>query len=189
MFCLVVVQNHFALAIDTFALGDTLLLEMNFSHELTDEQGGVKNSFPNYDFRLELGCGRIDVDPPLSQDINFLTLSTTVGKDSTVILSQSGISYYIIKPIFDNGIYSFKSELIVRKEGLYVLDITPYESPSEPFSIKGECDHVTVRIGSKLENDEQNNFHMYQWAANPVYHTFDEKRFRDYGGYCFVVRP
>jgi hypothetical protein len=174
---------------DTFSVGDTLLLEMNFGEELTDERGGIKNSFSNYDFRLDLGCSRIDVDPPLPQALNFLALNTIVGEDSSVTLSQSGTSYYIIKPTFNNGIYSFKSELIIVKEGLYVIGITPFESPSEPFSIKGECDHVTVRIGSKLENDEENNFHMYQWAANPVYHTFDEKRFKDYGGYCFVVKP
>ncbi len=173
---------------DTFDVGDTIFMEMNFNEKLTDESGGIENSFTNYDFRLQLQCGRIDTEPPLPETLNFLELHTIVGKDSAVNLSQSGISFYIITPNYDSGTYSLESKVILKRKGLFSFGITPFEGLGNPFEINGKCDHLPVTIGSKLENDAENNFYMYQWAANPVYHTFDEKRFHDYGGYCFVVR-
>lgn len=173
---------------DTFNVGDTLRLEMNFRDELIDEIGNVKNIFLDYDFRIELQCGRIDSDPPLSNTSDCIDIRTIVGRDSSVLLPQSGVSFYKIIPEYSNKTYTFKCELVLKEKGLLYFGIVPFNTNADPFEISGECDHLPITIGSKLDNEAENNYHMLQWAANPVYHTFDEKRFSDYGGYCFVVK-
>lgn len=174
---------------DTFSVGDTLWMEMNFSDELIDTGGNIKNSFQNYDFRLGIGCERIDIDPPLAHTIDYLKIITVAGKDSSISLPSSGVSFFTFAPNYSNKKYIFKCALVMREEGLFYFGAGPSESLGEPFKINSECDNISVDLGSKIDNEIDNNYHMLQWAANPAYHSLSSERFRNYGGYCFVVKP
>jgi hypothetical protein len=161
---------------------------MDFIDELTDERGNIKNSFPNYDFRLGIGCERIDIDPPLAHTLEYLKIITLVGKDSSIFLPSSGISFFTFVPNYANKKYTFKCALIMQKKGLFYFGAGPSESLGDPFAIDGECKDIPLDIGSKIDNETDNNYHMLQWATNSVYHSLSTERFQNYGGYCFVVK-
>ncbi len=174
---------------DTFAVGDTLWVELNFSKDMTDEIGNIKNSFPNFDFQINAGCERIDIDPPLAHTLDFLSIHTLIGSDSSANLPVSGVSYYRLVPVYSLENYTFKCFFIVKEKGLFSFGLGSTASTEEnPLQFNGVCDNIPIQFGSHLANDSENNYHILQWATNPAYHRIDAQRFRDYGGYCFVVR-
>ncbi len=174
---------------DTFNLGDTIWIEMDFPEEMTDVNGGIKNTFRNYDFRIELGCERIDVNPGQAKTVDFLRFHEVLGRDSIINLPGAGVSGYRIFPIFQNGSYRFKCGLITEKKGFFTFGVTPvwFDENEERFHINGQCDNIPLDIGSKLIGAE-GNFHMLKYSAEPVYPNFPKDRFENYGGYCFVVQ-
>ncbi len=174
---------------DTFNLGDTLWIEMDFPEEMTDVNGGVKNIFRNYDFRIELQCDRMDVLPPEAKAVDYLRFHKIIGRDSSINLTGSGVSAYRAFPVFQDGRYRFKCGLITQKKGLFGFGVTPIEfnEYEEKFHIKGQCDNIPLGIGSKLIGAE-GNFHLLQYGLDPVYPRFPKDRFENYGGYCFVVK-
>jgi len=176
-------------ATDTFNLGDTIWIEMDFPEEMTDVNGGVKNIFHNYDFRIELGCERIDVNPGQPKTVDFLHFHEVIGRDSLVNLPGSSISTYRIFPVIQDGKYHFKCGLITQKKGFFIFGITPieYSEYEEKFHINGSCDNIPLGIGSKPIGAE-GNFHMLQYSLEPAYPNFPKDRFENYGGYCFVVK-
>lgn len=174
---------------DTFNLGDTLWVEMDFPEEMTDVNGGIKNIFHNYDFRLELAADKIDINPVMSKTIDYLRFHKVVGQDSVVNLPGAGVSGYKIFPIFEEGRYRFKCGLVTQKKGLFVLGIVPVSMNGEDdqFHIKGQCEHVGLSITSKLIGAD-GNFYLLQHTSEPAYLNLSKKRFEDTGGYCFVVK-
>ena len=174
---------------DTFTVGDTILLELNFNKDMADEIGGIKNSFPNFDFQINAGCERIDIDPPLAHTLDYLSIHTSIGSDSSASLPVSGVSFYRLVPLYSSEKYVFKCTFTVREKGVFSFGLGSTASTREnPLQFEGVCDNVPIEFGSHLANDSENNYHMLQWAANPAYHRIDAKRFSDYGGYCFVVK-
>jgi len=174
---------------DTFNLSDTLWVEMDFPEEMTDVNGGVKNIFRNYDFRIELACDKIDIDPPVSKIVDHFGFHKVVGRDSATYLPGVGVSGYRIFPVFQNGLYRFKCGLIAQKKGLFFLGVAPIASHGndDEFHIQGQCDQLPLSIGSKLIGAE-GNFYMLQYALNSAYHILPKDRFENGGGYCFVVK-
>lgn len=171
---------------DTFSVGDTLWLEMDFGTEMTDEIGGIKNSFVDYDFRLESTCERIDIDPPLAHTTNYLSINTLIGSDSSINLSASSVSYYEITPVYSSDKYTFKCAFIIQEKGLFLFGTSPYNSEENPFQIIGACDNLSVDIGCVLENELENNFQMLQFASNPAYHKLKPENLRS--NFCFFVQ-
>lgn len=173
---------------DTFTVGDTLWLTMDFSEELIDERGNIKNTFQNYDFRMGIGCERIDIDPPLAHTLDYLRIFTLIGTDSSIFLPSSGVSLFTFVPDYTDKKYVFKCALVIQEKGLFYFGAGPSEGLGEAFTIDGECENMPLEIGSKLVDEANNNFYMLQWASNSAYHSLSLDRFRNYGGYCFVVK-
>lgn len=171
---------------DTFNVGDSIWVNLDFKEELTDENGGVTNVFRNYDFRFRVSSDKMDIDPPLAQTANFFDLHSITGSDSLISLPISNISVFSISTVELVGIYKYQGVFILKEKGLFWFGLGT-TSDTGKFGISGNCSKVPVYIGSRVTNESENNYHMLQWAANSAYHNIDAKRFSDYGGYCFVV--
>lgn len=174
---------------DTFNLGDTLWVEMDFPEEMTDVNGGIKNVFHNYDFRIELACDKMDIDPPMAKTTDYLRFHKVIGQSTVVNLPGAGVSGYKILPVFQDDRYRFKCGLITQKKGLFFIGLTPVD-PDEngnDFQIDGQCDHTSLSIGTKLVGAE-GNFHLLQYGLNSAYRILPKDRFEMFGSYCFVVK-
>jgi len=161
---------------------------MGFSEEMTDVNGGIKNTFHDYDFRLEIAADRIDINPVMAKTIDYLRFHKVLGQDSVVILPGAGVSGYKIFPVFQDGKYKFRCGLITQKKGIFVLGIVPVSmnENEDRFYIKGQCEHVGLSITSKLIGAE-GNFYLLQHTSEPAYLNLSKERFENTGGYCFVV--
>jgi hypothetical protein len=138
-------------------------------------------------FWIEFACARIDTNPPSASIIKALQIYSVIGRDSIISLSQSGISYYRIFPVYLNGNYTYKCGLITKEKGLFSLGITPFQNEETlPFKIEGNCDDSPILIGCKLNGDADNNIDMLVQTHNNF--EFEKQQFRRYGGYCFFVK-
>ncbi len=173
---------------DTFNIGDTIWFEMDYPQILVDEMGGVENLFIDYDFNLSLQCARIDTNPPIPQTIEFFDLHTLVGQDSAVDLGGVGISEYKIIPFIKTEGYAVKCAVITKRRGLFFFGIGPVEQTHSPFSVSMNCTHLNVEMGTKLNNDDENNFYLLKYAENSAYKNYSKEQFMRYGSYCIVVR-
>ena len=174
---------------DTFNIGDTIWLEMNFNQDMLDDMGNVENSFVDYDFNMSFQCARIDTDPPIPKTVDFFKLYSFIGKDSALILGNSGISEYKIFPAIMTKGYQLKFAAIPKQKGLFMFGIGPVERYGMPFLVKDNCTNVTVQIGVKLNNDnDDNNFHLLQFAAHSSYRNITKENFQKMGSYCIVVK-
>ena len=174
---------------DTFQLGDTIWIEMNFGDVLTDSNGNIQNTFSDYDFRLELVCGRFDIDPPQSTAVSFFDTQDFIGTSEPVGLPQSGVSYYKMFPKYQERFYRLKTALILKETGSFLLSVTPFQWRGEPFKIVGVCDQISVKIWGKANNGnpEENNFYLLQSSPVEVYrniHAADGHA----SGYCYIVQ-
>lgn len=174
---------------DTFQLGDTIWIEMDFPDVLTDREGGIENTFADYDFRLELVCERFDIDPPQSKAVSFFDALAVTGTAEAMGLSQSGISYYQLSPIYSDHRYRFKAALMLKQTGVFLLAVSPFQTDLNPFKLNGACDHVRLYIGNWVNNGtaEGNNYHLLQSSPVDVYKNMTIEQFGN-GGYCFVVQ-
>jgi len=175
---------------DTFQIGDTIWIEMNFADTLTDLNGNVSNTFSNYNFKLELQCDRFDIDPPQGKAVSFMDAFPSEGEVVARSLPTSGISYYEVLPVYEDRVYRFKSAFVLKQQGTFFCTVIPNTDDGiEPFEITGNCDHLSVGINSKVNNGNptENNYHLLQSSPVPVYRDMTLERFGQ-GAFCFVVK-
>ncbi len=175
--------------IDTFNIGDTIWVSINFDDVLTDVNGGIQNTFTDYDFRLKLQCDKIDVDPPEAHMSDYFYCIPVTGHIDTTILPQSSVSEFDIYPVYSNRNYQFRAALITRLKGIYLMALNPYGTNNNPFKIQGECDSRSVNIDSKRNDGkpESGNYYLLKYSPSQVYFNFPVERFTP-GLYAFVVK-
>ncbi len=168
--------------LDTFSVGDTLWVEMNFPTELTDEANTLTAQFDNYDFNFELGCNQIDIDPIYGYATEIVDFQSLLGKGESNIYGS--FSVYGITPTFENGYYKFKSILILKNSGLFALALDPFNDPYEAFNVPNtEC---KAQIWGVLTNTDQNNYFMLKYASSLAYSNKSEAETT--GWYMFYVK-
>jgi len=174
---------------DTFDIGDTIWIEMNFADQLTDLRGGIANTFSDFDFNLHLECGRFDIDPPQGKAVSFMDAIAFEGEIASTILPMSGVSFYKIVPFYIEQTYSFKGAVVLKQQGTFLCGISPSSGRADPFEIKGNCNHLSLEISSKVNNGDpaENNYHLLKSSPVPVYRDMTVERFGQ-GAVCFVVR-
>ena len=176
---------------DTFQIGDTIWMEMDFADTLTDLNGGIPNTFSNFNFKLELQCGRFDIDPPQGKAVSFMDAIPSAGEVASRVLPISDISYFEVLPVYTDRTYRFKSAFVLKQQGTFFCTITPNtDNRIEPFEITGNCDHLPLYINSKVNDGDptENNYHLLKSSPVPVYRDMTLERFGQ-GTFCFVVKP
>jgi len=175
---------------DTFELGDTIWMEVDFHEKLTDLNGGVENTFHNFDFKLEVQCDRFDIDPPQGRAVSFMDIFPIVGQVVPRGLPSSEVSYLEVLPIYQDNYYRFKGAVVLKQQGTFVYTLTPYtDEMIEPFKITGNCDNIPLYITSKVNDGDPtaNNYYLLKSSPVDVYRNMTIERFGQ-SGFCFVVR-
>ena len=177
--------------IDTFQLGDTIWIEMDFSDHLTDLHGGITNTFSNFNFKLRFECDRFDINSPQGKAVSFMDAFPSVGEVVSIVLPISDVSYFEILPLYEAHMYRFKSAFVLKQQGSFLCGITPLSDDlAEPFKISGKCDDLPLYVISKVNNGDsmENNYHLLKSSKVPVYRDVTLERFGE-GLFCFVVKP
>ena len=175
---------------DTFHIGDTIRIEMNFNDHLTDLNGGIENTFPNFDFQLQLLSDRFDIDPPESKAVSFMDVFPMAGEVIPRALPSSGVSYYDVLPVYKDGFYHFECQVVLKQPGSFTFTLSPYvDDMIAPFKVNGNCDDLPLRITSKVNDGDpvKNNYHLLKSSPIPVYRNMTLERFGQ-SGFCFVVK-
>jgi len=174
---------------DTFSVGDTIWMEMDFNETLTDINADIPNTFSNFDFKLELQCGRFDKNPTQGKTIDFLDAIVLLGEVVPRALPGAGVSYYEVLPAYTSQAYRFKSAFVLQQKGAFFCGIFPNPPLGEPFEIRGQCNSSALSIESKVNNGDltENNYQMLTSSPEPAYSNMTPTRFGQ-GAFCFVVR-
>lgn len=175
---------------DTLQIGDTIWMEMSFADTLTDLNGSIPNTFSNFDFKLELQCGRFDIDPPQGKAVSFMDAVPSVGELVAQVLPISGVSYFEVLPVYEDRMYRFKSAFVLKQQGTFLCTIVPNaDNRLEPYKITGNCDHLSLNINSKINDGDpaENNYHLLKSSPVPAYRDMTLERFGQ-GAFCFVVK-
>ena len=174
---------------DTFQIGDTIWMEMNFADQLTDLRGGIQNTFSDFDFRIELQCDRIDINPPQAEAVSFMDVFPTVGEALPRGLSSPGVSYFEILLDYKEHKYVFRSAVVLNKQGSFLCGLNPSSSRINPFELDGNCTHLPLKINSKVNSGDPiaNNYHLLKYSPVDAYRNMTMEGFGQ-NTFCFVVR-
>lgn len=174
---------------DTFNVGDTIWIEMNFGEVLTDINADIPNTFTNFDFKLEIQCERFDTTPPQGKTVDFLEAVVLLGEVIPRALPGAGVSYYEALPVYADQAYHFKGAFVLQQKGAFFCGIFPSPPLSKPFEIRGQCNSSALSIESKVNNGDltENNYYMLTSSPEPAYYNMTPTRFGQ-GAFCFVVR-
>lgn len=169
---------------DTFNIGDTLWLSLNIPKELIDEQGGIKNTFEDFDFKLYVISSRYDSIQKYST--KTFNLDSHVGADS--IYRYSSFDEYGLILDYDGATYQYQGYIRLKESGVFAIYFgTRYDVRLNPVEFNGNCDHLNVHLFPITNDGENNNIELLKpyFGGNPENWDSD---FRKSGGFAFVVR-
>jgi len=168
---------------DTFNIGDTLFLSINIPKELTDEQGGIRNVFEDFDFKLGTRTSRFDS----VHEYSTKTLGLTSQVGSHKLYTYSFFDEYGLTTIYDGSEYRYQGVLTLKETGVFAVYFgTFYNDRLNPVKLDGNCKHEAVNLYCITNHGENNNVELVSpYNGNS---TFWEEQFRLGGGFAFVVR-
>jgi hypothetical protein len=170
---------------DSFRIGDTMLISMNFPKKMVDERSGIENTFEDFDFAFRLSAQRYDV--PYELTTQSLALLPITGECKAETLSS--FSLYEVIPHFDGQKYQFEGLIVLKEQGVFALkNVSLYDEGFSGTEFKGTCDGLVVfqcRINSG--DPDSNNLDLIKpyLGGNPDNWARD---FKKRGGFGFVVR-
>ncbi|MCA0236705.1 MAG: hypothetical protein LCH81_10005 [Bacteroidetes bacterium] len=168
---------------DTFNIGDSLYVDIDFPEELMDINGEIGNTFENFDFKLFISTARYDV--PHQYSSQAFDLYTVEGSDTLVEFSSS--NEYALTLKYKESKYKYTGYIILKEPGVFAVYFASYyESFTDPLTIRGNCDHLSVHLYCETNDGQNNNVELVSpYNGNS---TFWENQFKKGGGYAFVVR-
>lgn len=174
---------------DTFQLGDTIWVELDFDHTLTDVNGGVTNTFSNYNFRFEWQCEKINMTPLEGHTVDYLFFVGILGTTEPVGLPSSGVSFYKVFPEYDGQVYRFKCGFVLQDTGTFFVALNSYKPVAGYDRQDGwDCSRISFVLDTKINNGDpdENNYYLLKTSPEPVYQKMTKERFGT-GGFVFVV--
>lgn len=172
---------------DTFKIGiDTIWIEANFNGMLIDTNG-ISNTFDGCDFKIELTTEKINTDPTTGNTVENFPSDVKLGEMIPRVLSNLGLSYYEVKPVYLDGQYNFKAGLIPQEKGLFSLSIAPIIFKELDCPLSNNCKKTAYVVYAGMNNGLNNNFEFLQ--NSPAYIKDTKKVDFDNGGaYIFYVK-
>jgi hypothetical protein len=174
---------------DSLSIGDTLWVECVFDDHLIDQSQGIENNFIDYDFQSIWFIKGIDTVPTR---INVMEDFKTISENGGVkpfFRSDSIEAFFIINFDYTNKKYHFKSGLIAKKKGQYLMFIGALEDILAPLKAQDNCTKSNLDLVFNVNQHEGNHFEMIANCPDEFikrYYTLEQ--FNLEGGYCFVVK-
>jgi hypothetical protein len=170
---------------DSFRIGDTMLISMNFPKKMVDERSGIENTFEDFDFNLILAAIRYDVKEKMTTEI--LDLVSING--GHIVNNFSSFSDIGIAHVFDGEQYTYVGNIVLKKKGTFALYIGSIYNEDNKPKVEGTCTNgiIEFQCSTNAGDPDINNLNLIKpyLGGNPDNWGPD---FKKSGGFAFVVR-
>lgn len=183
---------------DTVHLGDTIILQANFSDQVYETKTNREYLLKDFKFYPATSIFRIDTDPPNDDDLysviddDFEIILDSVKYDYQIFRYSDGSSALIGQYKYQNGRYNLIVKVIPLRTGLYTLrHINRVGSYDERQNFKDKCSDKFSEAHTVLNNDENTNIEFLHDSPRDYWNSWVlEKpgdRYYQAGGYTFYV--
>lgn len=175
-------------AAHTYNIGDTIIIESNFSEDIWNANYNKAFRVANFNFKIVMSI--IDLNSPTPaisyKDPAIITLiGNTIGSNVGSVNYQA----IQIEPKYESGKYMYKAFFIVDKPGEYMFIVSSDHNGSNLTDINlTSCPNETIKITFNTNNRQENNFDMLKNAVDQNYASWSRQEFDEVGSYCFEVK-
>ncbi len=173
---------------DTFHLGDTLQISMNFPKNMIDNSSDSfdLSAFP---FNATIDLLKID-EAPFSDGPGMASYKAITGGINVVYFSATASEE--VQIVFDKAtnLFLFSCNVILEKKGVFDLSYQSADFFDEfnEFDFKNECRTNSVKIFYDLEADStKTNFELLGQSPDSQIVAITREKFDKSGGFAFVV--
>jgi len=163
---------------DTFAIGDTMWLEQNFSEQLYDQRNNMTLNFKDFDFALKM---------VISDLINYSNISEPLHSKfvevGNIEITNTGAVF--VKYNYQNGIYTHRMGIIMTKKGLFYISTRSLNREKADFT---KCQTENLDIRYSVNDKAENNFYMMKNSKDSIALKTTKEEFDKFGSYCFFVK-
>ena len=176
-------------ALDTFQIGDTIHISMEFPINMEDKTSGEFFDMSEFNFNTEIGIAKIDTNPAIGGD-SFVEYFEKVGKLNFVSLTGGGTAIFIE---FEKNTtnFLFSCDIILKEEGLFALGYSSFFVDEFLEIIDESCKTKSITIDYELTpkgGSEDANFEFLQQYSLDLRHkNYSIEEFNFFGGYVFYV--
>ncbi|MEO1437474.1 MAG: hypothetical protein AAFV80_18170 [Bacteroidota bacterium] len=177
---------------DTFAIGDTITVISQFSHNVYERKTEQNILLENFLFYPILEMDKIDSLPSIGRIEEFFDIILFTSSNYHLQTFSNGDQSLLGHYGYENGIYTIEYQLVTKSPGLYLLrqghDLV--KKPEQDF--EGKCKNLGIDVAAVINGGGDNNVDMLLDSPDPHFNDWTlidpERRFHKMGGYCFYVR-
>lgn len=123
---------------DTFQIGDTLFLTMEFPKSLKADELSDSTIFEDFDFQLLFYTIRRDVYHELT--FNTLDLTDIIGSSTPRFYGE--FQDYLLHLVYDGVMYQYSAILVLKEKGTFESRlVSRYDDRRNPAMYEGKCSH------------------------------------------------
>ncbi len=175
-------------ALDTFHVGDTIHISMEFPIEMEDKNSGEMYDMSDFNFNTEIGIAKIDTNPAIGGD-PFVEYIEKVGKLNFVPLTGGGTAVFIEFEKSTSN-FLFSCDIILNGEGLFALGYSSFFDDDFLEIIDESCKTTSIIMNYNLTpegGDGDSNYEHLQYSLDLRHKNYSNEEFSAYGGFVFFV--
>ena len=172
-------------ALDTFQVGDTIHINLDFSSKMEDLNSGNIFDMSDFPHDLEIAMAWLSFNPIISAEIDFQFIER-IGKITKIPIT-SGLAINLGPELFDNT-FLMAFDIVLDSIGLTGFSFNNREPlTGYPSSIEPDCKASSIEFLFSTNNQEDNNFEFLQYAEDPLKKNLTKDFFDSDGAYMFFV--
>ena len=177
--------------IDTFKIGDTILLQLQYKKQMIDIYTNDSLDIGVFNFGIECLLGKVE-NEIIDASSSFMWIDS-IGISNE--LAFTTVNARLLNFDFDNNTFQYNSKLVPQQAGVYYFVFTSnyhlLVNSSDSFSKEVNFQNLdcteNANIICTLKNNESDNFHFYGTTVTEELYNLQEEGFKQEGGYAFVV--
>ena len=175
-------------ALDTFHIGDTIHIRMEFPVNMEDINSGDFVDMSNFPFNTEIVLAKIDENPSHSGD-SLVEYFSTQGSLTILPLTGGGKA---VQVGFQNNSNSFlfSGDVVLKGKGIFAINSFSYFLDEFNDEIIPDCKTTSVDISypiTLVNASSDANFDLIQQSPDPNISQMEEQIFNKYGTFAFEV--
>ena len=174
--------------LDTFYIGDTIVVDMSFPVEMEDINTGDKFDMSDFPFNTGIKFVRIDLSPA-SDSSGMASYHATRGILNIFPL-VGGTEAVQVQFEKESGMFNFSCYIILERTGVFGLWYESYFLDEFSGELEQGCrtSSVDVHYSLNLINAESEvNYELFQQSPDPKIAQIEKQTYKDVGAYAFVV--
>jgi len=152
---------------DTFQVGDTLFLSLEFPRSIKAEELSDSTIFEDFNFQLEFYTVRHDMYHAFT--FNTLDLTDVVGSSTARTFSES--QNYDLHLVYDGAMYRYSAILVLKEKGTFESRlVSNYDDRRNPAVYEGPCSHKPTEFWCLMNTGDpvDNNIDLISSGTLPT---------------------